>query len=69
VKYRMKYHTEFMRYLGGLSDRRPPEKPFDVPDPSTLCPGMEPEPEKPMDPPVELDDPDFEGDAGVDGGE
>lgn len=37
VQTRMKYHTAFMRYLGGLSKKRPPEIPPDVPEANTLC--------------------------------
>lgn len=37
LEARMKYHTAFMRYLGGLSDDRPPKDPPDVPDASSLC--------------------------------
>jgi hypothetical protein len=67
VKYRMRYHTEFMRYLGGLSKRRPPKDPPEVPETSALCPGGEPLPEVPMREPEELDElPDDEADAGTD---
>jgi len=63
VKHRMKYHTEFMRYLGGIHAKRPPKEPSEVPDPSSLCPngggGAAP---------VE-DVEDYPVDAGVDGGE
>lgn len=38
VEARMSYHTEFMRYLGGLTDERPPKDPPKVPDTNTLCP-------------------------------
>jgi len=38
IEARMAYHTNFMRYLGGLSDKRPPKDPPDVPDTNTLCP-------------------------------
>ncbi len=37
VRARMKYHTDFMRYLGGLIDERPPEKPPEVPGANELC--------------------------------
>lgn len=37
MESRMKYHTDFMRYLGGLSDVRPPKEPPDVPDADSLC--------------------------------
>ena len=38
VQSRMKYHTSFMRYLGGLTKTRPPKEPPEVPDTNTLCP-------------------------------
>jgi len=59
VKYRMKYHTSFMRYLGGISERRPPEIPPEVPDANALCP------DAPMPIPDEL----VYVDAGVDAGD
>lgn len=37
IESRMRYHTDFMRYLGGLSDDRPNEL-LNVPEASTLCP-------------------------------
>ena len=40
VRARMQYHTQFMRYLGGISKTRPPEEPPEVPDPNTVCPGV-----------------------------
>jgi hypothetical protein len=60
VKTRMEYHTAFMRFLGGLSDERPPEEPPEIPETNTLCPATLPE--VPLKPPV-LDD--FPSDAGV----
>lgn len=59
VKYRTRYHTEFMRYLGGISNRRPPEDPPEVPETSTLCPDI------PIDVPMRAPD-ELEGDAGTD---
>lgn len=41
VESRMKYHTSFMRYLGGLSEDRPAEDPPEVPETNTLCPPQE----------------------------
>lgn len=38
VKYRMKYHLVFMEYLGGISDRRPPKMPPEIPETNSLCP-------------------------------
>ena len=66
VKYRMAYHTAFMRYLGGIDDRRPPKEPLDVPDTNALCPGGDPLPEIPVRPPEKLDDLEDEADAGTD---
>ncbi len=36
---RMKYHTDYMRFLGGVSDVRPEGDAPDVPDVGTLCEG------------------------------
>lgn len=38
IEARMTYHTNFMRYLGGLSEKRPPKEPPPVLDTNTLCP-------------------------------
>lgn len=38
IEARMKYHADFMRYLGGLSKERPPREPPEVPETNTLCP-------------------------------
>lgn len=38
VKNRMSYHTAFMRYLGGISEERPPQEPPTVPMVNVLCP-------------------------------
>jgi len=62
VQYRMKYHTEFMRYLGGVSTRRPPKDPPEVPDTNTLCPDAPVE--VPVRDPKALDD---LPDGGLDG--
>jgi len=71
VKYRIKYHTEFMRYLGGIHDKRPPKDPPEIPDPSTLCKwGGNPSPEEIA--PGEIGDAPYEEelvDGGADGGE
>jgi len=64
VKYRMGYHTAFMRYLGGLDDRRPPKIPSEVPEASSLCPSVDVG--EPMDIPDELE---FVSDGGVDAGD
>jgi hypothetical protein len=37
LKARMAYHTNMMRYLGGLIEERPPKDPPEVPAPNTLC--------------------------------
>lgn len=38
VQHRMNYHTAFMRYLGGISEDRPPKEPPEIPETFTLCP-------------------------------
>ena len=38
IEARMSYHTDFMRYLGGLSEKRPPKNPPEVPETNSLCP-------------------------------
>ena len=38
IEARMGYHTNFMRYLGGLTGKRPPKDPPDIPDTNSLCP-------------------------------
>lgn len=38
VEARIGYHTDFMRYLGGLSDTRSPVDPPEIAEPTTLCP-------------------------------
>ncbi len=35
---RLGYHTDFMRFLGGINDERPTEKPPIIPEATTLCP-------------------------------
>lgn len=42
VQYRMKYHTAYMRYLGGLDGREPPDDPPEIPAPESLCPASVP---------------------------
>ena len=37
VRARMRYHLDFMEYLGGMSDTRPPETPPDIPSSNDLC--------------------------------
>lgn len=37
IEARMKYHTDLMRYLWGLSDARPPKEVPDIPDVGSLC--------------------------------
>jgi len=59
VKYRVKYHTDFMLYLGGLTEERPPEYPPEIPDATELC----------LDTSEGIDaGADASADAGVDGG-
>ncbi len=41
VRARTKYHTDFMRYLGGLTEVRPPKTPPPVPGTSELCKEIE----------------------------
>jgi len=60
LKSRMKYHTNFMRYLGGLIDKRPEKIPPEIPVTSSLCPV------EPLELPDSLE---FDIDAGTDGGE
>jgi len=62
VKSRMAYHTAFMRYLGGISDERPPKDPPEIPDPNTLCPGVGEFDVMPIPDEIKLD-------AGVDAGD
>ena len=38
IQYRLKYHTEFMRYLGGIHAKRPPKNPPKIPETNSLCP-------------------------------
>lgn len=38
IEARMGYHTDMMRFLGGLTDKRPPEESPEIPEPETLCP-------------------------------
>lgn len=38
LKARMKHHTAFMRFLGGINEERPTEEPPIIPDATTLCP-------------------------------
>ncbi len=35
---RLGYHTDFMRFLGGINEERPTEKPPNIPEATTLCP-------------------------------
>lgn len=37
IESRMQYHTDFMRFLGGISDERPEKDPPAVPAVGTLC--------------------------------
>jgi len=37
IEARMKYHTSFMRYLGGISDKRPAKEPPVIPATNSLC--------------------------------
>lgn len=38
IEARMRYHTAFMRYLGGISEERPAKEAPKVPDTGMLCP-------------------------------
>jgi len=68
VQYRLKYHTEFMRYLGGINAKRPPKNPPEVPETNSLCPQKNGLFGKPMSLPEELCYDGGVGDSGADGG-
>lgn len=36
---RIGYHADMMRYLGGMTEERPPKDPPPIPENNTLCPG------------------------------
>lgn len=38
IESRMGYHLDFMLYLGGISEERPPKDPPEIPEIPTLCP-------------------------------
>jgi hypothetical protein len=41
LEARVNYHTDMMRFNGGLIDNRPPKNPPDIPVSNTLCPSID----------------------------